>query len=301
MDKLNIYNNKVNLQVYNLFFRTIESFDLLSEKEIEDLYFQIKEFLTYVYRTDKTMYQDALSDVFKDEQVEDYNKIKEAFLEIKENTTKYIEYEKTLNLDLKTKLNEEFANRGFNGTYPKYYLTKEENTLIVEYDEDIYYSNEELVSKRNAIIVKIPNSLIESLNININSFTHEDLVLKYNTELTERKIKAFLIHLPDLDYSKDLNEEELIRDLKYLEIIDSVLNGVKYLPKWYIEYNKSVKDFSKTYLMIFLLVGVPTVIALTALLSFKGPLIAISIILYYLLSNYVAKIIGLKKYNKVHK
>ena len=301
MDKLNIYNNKVNLQVYNLFFRSIESFDLLSEKEIEDLYFQIKEFLTYVYRTDKTMYQDALSDVFKDEQVEDYNKIKEAFLEIKENGIQYIEYEKTLNLDLKTKLNEEFKNKGFNGTYPKYYLTKEENTLIVEYDEDIYYSNEELVSKRNAVIVKIPNNLMESLNIDINTFTHEDLVLKYNTELTERKIKAFLIRLPDLDYSRNLNEQELIRDLKYLEIIDSVLNGVKYLPKWYIEYNKSVKDFSKTYLMILLLIGVPTVIALTALLSFNGPLIAISIIGYFLLSNYISKIFGLKKYNKIHK
>lgn len=301
MEKQEIYKYKAHLQVNNLFFKNIDNFDNYSEKELEDLYFQVKEFLMYVHRSDKTMYQEQLPVIFKEQEVKDFNDIKFAFNEIKENASKYIEFEKDLNKELKEKINIEFKNRNFLGAFPKYYLEKEDHTLVVEYDDDIYLTSDKLVCRRNAVVVKIPNDLVTSLNIDLNTFTHEDLVLKYNNELMERKIKAFLIHLPNLDYSVTISEEEITRDLKYFEIIDSVLGGIKYLPKWYIEYNKSSKDFSKTYLLLLLLIGIPTLIALTALFSLKGPVIAISLIGYFAVSYYISIKLGERKYNKVQK
>lgn len=301
MEKELIYKYKACLQVKNLFFKNKTNFDDLNDDEAENLYFEIKEFLTYVYRLDKESYLEAMPNVFKEEQVDDINRLKEAFTEINNNANIYINFEKELNKELKEKINKEFTSKNFIGSFPKYYLVQEENTLVVEYDDDIYYKDNELNVKRNAVIVKIPNELVGSLNIDLNTFTHEDLVLKYNTELNERKIKAFLVHLPDLDYSSELTDKEIERDLKYFDIINSVLNGDKYLPKWYIEYNRTSKDFSKMYFMLALLIGLPTVLVLSILLNVKGLGIVLVILAYTVISYYITQIFGKKKYDKVHK
>ena len=79
MEKQDIYKYKAHLQVNNLFFKNIDKFDNYSEKELEDLYFQVKEFLMYVHRSDKTMYQEQLPVIFKEQEVKDFNDIKFAF------------------------------------------------------------------------------------------------------------------------------------------------------------------------------------------------------------------------------
>ena len=53
MEKQDIYKYKAHLQVNNLFFKNIDSFDNYSEKELEDLYFQVK--LKVFYGTKKLL------------------------------------------------------------------------------------------------------------------------------------------------------------------------------------------------------------------------------------------------------
>ena len=58
-----------------------------------------------------------------------------------------------------------------------------------------------------------------------------------------------MIHLPQRNYLEELKEENLIEDIKYFEIIDCVLEGKKYLPKWYlnVSFRHGKSDFDVIY------------------------------------------------------
>ena len=190
---------------------------------------------------------------------------------------------------------------GFNGSYPRYYRDRPDEILFLEYDEDLYFNKDKLITKRIAMLVKIKKTSEIYQDLDVERFSYLDLITKYVDKLQNGDIKSFMIHLPNLNYLGDITDDMISNDIKYLELVENVINGGNRLPKWYINVNKTKKDFEKTYMMYSL---VPTllIISVFGLIIFRNnsSMLLICYIVGFILNILFCKYFGNKSYQKYH-
>lgn len=307
MDQLTIYISKIYLQSeYYLKSNSLSILNDLDDNKVEDIFATLKEYITLIERDDKEQIYALLPEELTSQNLEvTEEKIKEILNDIKNKIIAYDEYINNYFLKLSLAVNEKMLSLGFNGSFPKYYKIIDNEILFLEYDEDIYLNKnleqEETVSKRMAMIVRIKNFEEVLPNLNIDDFTYLDLVTKYAAELQSGNIRSFMIHLPDLNYQKEMNDEDVQNDLKYLEVVETILNKEKHLPKWYVYVNRSAKDFERTYMLYSLLPSI-IVISIIGMMIFGSSSTALLMcyLVGFILDVVLCKYFGKKSYYKYH-
>ncbi len=308
MDKTTLFISKIYMQCeyyLNCNGKSLIEIDSLSTSnngDILDIFEGIRDYISLIERPDKTTINELLpKELTNKEMVVTEERIFQIVKDVKDKICIYDSYI-TSHLEKLTKATDkELKGLGFAGTFPKYYKFLDEEILFLEYDEDIYLVNEKAVSKRIAMIVRIKKPEETIPNLDIENFSYLDLVTKYADNLQGGMIRSFMIHLPDLNYLDEITTALVENDLKYLEILEAVLNKSKKLPKWYINISKTAKDFERTYL-IYSLVPVLLVVSIIGFIFFYKS--SLGLMLCYLvgivLNFSLCKYFGKRTYNKYH-
>lgn len=303
MDQNTIYLSKIYFQA-DYYLKT-NSLRLDDEDKLEDIFISLKEYINLIERSDKGILNRLLPEELTTTELEvSYERIKEIITDIIDKINQYNEYTKSYFQNLIVKVDEKMNNLGFSGNFPKYYKNLSDEVLIVEYDDDIYFKNDiddEIISKRMAMIVRIKNPYETLPNLDINTFTYLDLVTKYAELLQTGNIRSFMIHLPELNYQTPMTIDEVNDDLKYLEVVETILNKGKHLPKWYVNVNRSAKDFERTY-MLYSLLPCIILISIIGMMIFGNSSTALLIcyVIGFILNVVLCKYFGKKSYYKYH-
>ena len=266
-----------------------------------DAYLEINEYFSNLSRTDIETIKNELPKEFTNKEELTEEQIKELIVIINNKSKEYKEFIKNYTILLQQNLDKEMESRNFSGTYPKYYLEKENELLILEFDEDIYLKEETLEVNRQGFLIKIKNYQEVMPSFDINNFSYMSLFISYLEEIQNGNIRTFMIKLPVRDYTKELTDANVIEDIKYLEIVDCVLENKKYLPKWYINNGKTKKMIYKE-LFLFVLLITAFIGSFVNALLLKGNLGSLIIIwvITGIIDHFICKVIAEKKYNKYH-
>lgn len=266
-----------------------------------DAYLEINEYFSNLSRTDIETIKNELPKEFTNKEELTEEQIKELIVIINNKSKEYKEFIKNYTILLQQNLDKEMESRNFSGTYPKYYLEKENELLILEFDEDIYLKEETLEVNRQGFLIKIKNYQEVMPDFDINNFSYMSLFISYLEEIQSGSIRTFMIKLPVRDYTKELTEANVIEDIKYLEIVDCVLENKKYLPKWYINNGKTKKMIYKE-LFLFVLLITAFIGSFVNTLLLNGNLTSLIIIwvITGIIDHFICKVIAEKKYNKYH-
>lgn len=266
-----------------------------------DAYLEINEYFSNLSRTDIETIKNELPKEFTNKEELTEEQIKELIVIINNKSKEYKEFIKNYTILLQQNLDKEMESRNFSGSYPKYYLKKENELLILEFDEDIYLKEETLEVNRQGFLIRIKNYQEVMPSFDINNFSYMSLFISYLEEIQNGNIRTFMIKLPVRDYTKELTEANVIEDIKYLEIVDCVLENKKYLPKWYINNGKTKKMIYKE-LFLFVLLITAFIGSFVNTLLLKGNLTSLIIIwvITGIIDHFICKVIAEKKYNKYH-
>ncbi len=308
MDQTTLFISKIYMQCeyyLNCNGKSLTAIDNLSSSnqgDMLDIFDGIRDYISLIERPDKLTISDLLpEELINKDMVVTERRIFEIIKDLKDKIVDYQNYIASHLEKFKKVLSQNLKALGFIGSFPKYYRIFDEEILFLEYDEDIYLINEKAISKRIAMIVRIKKPDETIPNLDIENFSYLDLVTKYADCLQGGLIRSFMIHLPDLNYLDEITDEIIENDLKYLEILESVLSKSKKLPKWYINISKTAKDFERTYL-IYSLVPVLLIVSIIGFIFFYNSSLGLMIcyLIGVVLNFTLCKYFGKKTYNKYH-
>ena len=294
MNNLEIYINKAYSQLATYL-------KVKKTKSYSDALLEIKDYFNNLNRDDKEYLLSNLPSTAVSSLELTEGEIKELIQNILDKSNQYNSFFKEYTKTLKDALDKQMQNRGFSGTYPKYFLEKEEELLILEFDDDIYLKEENLNVTRQGLLIKVKNHQEVMPDFNIEKFSYMSLFFEYLDDIQNGKIKTFMIKLPERDYSKELTEENITEDIKYLEIVDCVLENKKYLPKWYINNAKTQQMIYKEIFLFTLIITalIGSFINMFLFSGNLGTLIAIWVVIG-IIDHFICKKISEKKYNQYH-
>lgn len=306
MDQNAIYISKIYVQSeYYLKSNSLSLLENYDENKSDDIFLSLKEYINLIERDDKEKINALLPKELTNQETQvSQDRIKEILLEIINKINEYNSYINNYFSPLAIQINDKMNQLGFIGQFPKFYKELPNEILILEYDDDIYFTDDTLnniKAKRMAMIVRIKNPEEVLPNLDLNNFTYLDLVTKYASELQTGNIRSFMIHLPDLNYQSKLTIDEINNDIKYLEIVETILNKEKHLPKWYVNVNRSIKDFERTYMLYSLLPSI-IIISIIGMMLFGNSSSALLIcyVVGFILDFVLCKFFAKKSYYKYH-
>lgn len=308
MDQKDLYISKIYVQseyylnCHNLSIKSLTDEDFDNSEKILNIFSCLRDYFKSIERADKEQIENLFPiELIKQDMVAGEKQIKEIVKDIIQKCEDYQEYFQKRIATLANRINEEIHKLGFFGEFPKYYQIIDKDLLIVEYDDDIYLENDHARATRVAMVIKVKNYQETTPNLLINQFSYLDLLTKYIDKIESGNIRSFMIHLPSLSYDEEITSKMIDRDLNYLDVLNSILSKQNKLPKWYINVNKSKKDFERTYLM-YTMVPVLIIVSIVNFTFFRKS--SIGMILGYIigfgLNIYLCKFLAKKAYEKYH-
>lgn len=303
MDQTTLFIGKIYVQSeYYLSSKGLNLNDTETQDELNNVFLGLKDYIKLLDRPDKDDIYKLLPDELVSDECElSSTRMQEIVETIKTNINEYNEFVTSKLINLENKISTRVSELGFNGSYPRYFRETPNEILFLEYDDDLYFNKDKLVTKRIAMLVKVKKTSEIYPDLDIEHFSYLDLITKYVDKLQNGDIKSFMIHLPNLNYLNDITDDMISNDIKYLELVENVINGGNRLPKWYINVNKTKKDFEKTYMMYSI---VPTllIISVFGLIIFRNnsSMLLICYIVGFILNVLFCKYFGNKSYHKYH-
>lgn len=303
MDQTTLFIGKIYVQSeYYLSSKGLNLNDTETQDELNNVFLGLKDYIKLLDRPDKDDIYKLLPDELVSDECElSSTRMQEIVETIKTNINEYNEFVTSKLINLENKISTRVSELGFNGSYPRYFRETPNEILFLEYDDDLYFNKDKLVTKRIAMLVKVKKTSEIYPDLDIEHFSYLDLITKYVDKLQNGDIKSFMIHLPNLNYLNDITDDMISNDIKYLELVENVINGGNRLPKWYINVNKTKKDFEKTYMMYSI---VPTllIISVFGLIIFRNnsSMLLICYIVGFILNVLFCKYFGNKSYYKYH-
>ena len=299
MTKLEIYKGKV----YKILLDTLnfkKSKVVNNNENMLNVFIDLQEFVSVINRKDKEMFLSILPvELTNKESTVTIDKVFEIFNLIEKEGTNYINFYKEYNHDLIERLNEEYGNRGYFGSYPKYSKIVNNDRFTVEYDDDIYLDGENLVVERAAIITRVLDVEETMPSFDYDNYSYLTIFDNHLDLIENGALRTFAIGLRNRDYSVELTEEDIRRDLRYLEVMDGIENNNKKLPAWYINERKTPKSIQKN---IFSLSLIPLMVFVPILnyVLFNNDLTSLLLLLVGLaiIDNQICKFIAPILYKK---